>query len=117
MARVDALRLAVHEAELERLVLVQAGKPETHNHTTVDKTSLMVNMRSVSCCFRGTGDFEDAAVEIGLLDLRHAVGRGAFPTVADGLHAIAVLLALERVVKNQRAFLTKPRSVIARTGG
>ena len=59
-----------------------------------------------------TGDFEDAVVEVGLSDLRDAVGRGAFPAVADAFESVARYFAFEGVMEQQGALRLKPGRVV-----
>ena len=62
---------------------------------------------------------EDSLVEVGLLDLRHPVGRGAFPAVTEGLESGAGLLAVKGVGEEQLTLFLEPGRVIAggRFGG
>lgn len=117
MSCVDALRLAIHKTKLERFLFVQAGKLESHDGSSIGEAGVMVDVRGMFRLLGGTGDFENATVKIGLFDLRHTVGSGALPTVANGLQAVAGFLTLEGVVENEHAILAKPVGVIPQRNG
>ena len=53
MARMDALILTVHEAELERLIFVQAGKLNARDGTAIGETGGAMDVRGVSGFCRG----------------------------------------------------------------
>ena len=62
-------------------------------------------------------DFECALVEIGLLNVRRTFGRGALPTVAEGLDPVALELPIKAVLEDEGPFLAQPAGVVTRWFG
>ena len=72
----------------------------------------MMDVRGVAGFLGRAGDLHDPGVQVGLLDLRDAVGGGAVPAVADVLGPVAGLLALEGVMEDQGALRLQPGGVV-----
>jgi hypothetical protein len=62
-------------------------------------------------------DLQNTGVEVGHLDLRHTIGGGAVPAVANGLGAVASFFALKGVVEDERATGPEPSGVVGRECG
>ena len=112
----DAFHLAVHVADRERLALVQPGKAEAQCRAAVGEAGIVMDVDAVAGSLAVAVDLEDAPVEVGLLDVGSAVGRGALPTVTDSLHPVAFQLSVKFVLKDQHTLLLKPNRVVARSG-
>ena len=107
----DSFCFSVNESELEGFVRGESGKPESETDAAIGKSGLVVDVSGVSGLFAGGGNFQDALVEIRHFDVRHAVGSGAVPAVADGLGEVAVLLAGKRIVEDALSFAGEPLGV------
>ena len=83
----------------------------------VGEAGIVMNVNAVPCRFAVARNLENAFIEIGLFDVRCAIGRGAFPAVADALEPIARFVALERIVEEQGALGLQPGSVGRRWHG
>jgi hypothetical protein len=94
-------RLAVNEADGERLRLALARQLESDDRAAVLEAGFVVDVGLVPR--RGSAhDLQHAAIEVGLLHVGHPVGRGTVPAVADGRGEVAILLTVEGVFKDQR---------------
>ena len=113
MAGMDPRTLAVDEPGRERFRLALTWQLESDDRAAVFEARLVVDVGLVARR-GGTHDLEDSAIEIGLLDIWHAVGRGAVPAVADSRGEVAVFLAVERVLEDEGAFFLEPGGVVAR---
>jgi hypothetical protein len=111
MPRVDTRRLPIDEPHGECCRLFFFRQLEPHDCPSVGKTGLVVDVGLVTGA-RLVDHLQHAAVEVGLLHVGHAVGRGAVPAVADRSGEVAVFLAIERVFKDERARL-QPGGVVA----
>ncbi|NBY36212.1 MAG: hypothetical protein EBQ59_01995, partial [Verrucomicrobia bacterium] len=68
--------------------------------SAVGETGVVVDVGGMARFLGRAGDLHDTSVQVGLLDLRDTVGRGAFPAIADVLESRASLFALEGVVED-----------------
>ena len=111
MSGVDSFCFSVDESELEGFVGGEAGKPEAETDAAIGESGLVMDVSGVSGFLAGGGNFQDALVDIRHFDVRHAVGSGAVPAVADGLGEIAIFLAGKRIVEDALSFAGEPLGV------
>ena len=104
---------SVDEAGHKVLGLAESGELEAYDHAAVGEAGVVVDVGRVTGFLGRAGDLHDPGVEVGLLELRDAVGRGAFPAVADVLEACAGLVALKGVVEEQGTLGLQPSRVVS----
>ena len=82
---VDAFHFAVNMADGERFPFVQAGKPKAQCCPAIGKPGVVMDVDAVPSSLAIAVDLEDALVDIRLSNLRRAISRSTFPTIADVL--------------------------------
>jgi len=80
---VDALHFAVDVTDGKCLPLVQAGKPKAQSGPTIGESGIVMDVDAMPRRLAIAVDLEDALVDIRLSNLRRAISRSAFPTIAD----------------------------------
>lgn len=113
----DALGFAIHKSELQGFIGIAPRKPKPHQRAAISESGLMMNMRGMTRCLSGTGDFEDARIKVCLLDLWHSISRGAIPAIANRFGEMALFLPLKGVMKNKGALIAQPSRILLRESG
>jgi hypothetical protein len=112
MSGVDARGcFSIHVAKLQCLRFVETRKAKANHCTTIRKTCFMVDVCRMFSLDGGTGDFQDAFIQICHLDVWHTIRRGAVPAIADSFGEVSILFTFKRVMKDQCAFFAKPSGV------